>query len=162
MSYDPNRERKQRKQFIQESIIKFIVIMIVALILAAEFGYRGDLRGIMDHISEDVRLPRKGSILPIPAIFSIFPFYKDSLIRFIAIGAMGWFIWFVIDWLNYSLKRNMRPGEEHGSASFNLDYSQVEHDYIMSPKILKDGKREEIFYKILGEGGYRNVKQARN
>lgn len=148
MSYDPNRERKRKKQFIMESIVKFCVIIFVALILAAEFGYRdGDLNVILEHASEDFLSPRGGVL---PGVVSIFPLYPIYILKFLAVGILGWFVWFVSDWSKYMRGKNMRPGEEHGSAAFNLAYGQMEHDYIMSPRILKEKAEEDIFNEILG------------
>ena len=165
MSYDPHREVRRKRAFIQESIVKLIIIIFLALLLAAEFGYRGDLKGILEHINEDLVAPRPESLLPVPAIFSIFPFYKDSIIRFLGIGFLGWFIWFLTDWLDYTLKKNMRPGEEHGSASFNQNYDQMEHDYIMSPKILKAGitklSTSEKRYQTVNASGGRKICKRR-
>ncbi len=160
MSYDPMRERKRKKRFIQELAVKLIVIILVVLVFSAEYGYRGNMKGIMDHLSEDLRSPRPGSILPIPALFSIFPIHKASLIRFLGVGILGWFVWFVTDWFDYVMKKNMRPGEEHGSAGFNLNYGQTEHDYVMSPKILLERSKKEILLEILKEGGNRNERHT--
>ena len=155
MSYDPAREIKRKKAFIKESVLKCTIIMFAALLLAAEFYYRGDFNGIMDHISEDLSTPRPGALLPIPAMFSIFPIDKTTALKFCAAGLLIWFVWFVTDWIDYTQKKNMRPGEEHGSATFNLDYGKVEHDYIMSAKVLKDFGQKTVFEKILTEGGYK-------
>ena len=159
MSYDPNREGKRKKRFIQETVVKLVLIIFFALLFAAEFGfYNGDSSAVMENITNDLMQPRPGSVLPIPALFSIFPLNREYIIKFVAVGLMGWLIWFMTDWIKYTERKNMRPGEEHGSASFNLNYSGMEHDYIMSPKVLKDGKKREVFFNILKEGGFRNVK----
>ena len=153
MSYDPNRESKRKKQLILESIVKLIVILFVALIIAAELGYYdGDSAKMMENITNDLTTPRPGATLPIPALFSIFPINFSYALRYVAIGLLAWFVWFVSDWIKYTMQKNMRPGEEHGSAAFNLNYAKMEHDYIMSPKILKEGKQEEVFAEIIREG----------
>ena len=113
-------------------------------------SYRGDLSQILDFISVDMTTPNPGSLLLIPALLSTFPLDPVMLGKYFGVGFIIWLIWFVSDWIDYDRKKNMRPGEEHGSASFNLNYGQVEHDYIMSPRILKQMVEEMIFYRTLG------------
>ena len=149
---NPERDAKKKKELKRRAIIMSIIALYIGFWFGAEYLYRNnDFWETLDHVVGDfigMRPVELGFIHQIPGPLALFP--VNPIWPLLAIGV----VFFIIlgDYLNYIINKNTMPGEEHGSATFNTEWTKVEHDCMMSTKFLRQGKEANLFQKILKEG----------
>ena len=79
-------------------------------------------------------------ILSWPGCLTLFPTHGG----WVAVGLSAGAMICLSEYVTYVLNKNTRPGEEHGSAQFNMDYKKLLHDYVLSPKVLWQMKEKEL------------------
>ncbi len=158
MAMDPEREQKRLKDFKKRSVWISILALYAGFWAGAEWTFRnGDITEVINNILQDFIHMR-----PLAEPFSIGSNVIDKWPGFLSLWPTNWgfvligvlcaFFAILGDYIHYIQFKNMRPGEEHGSAQFNIGYKQVLHDCIMSPKLIKQGMETDLFKRVLIKG----------
>ncbi|WP_026659843.1 hypothetical protein [Butyrivibrio sp. AC2005] len=145
MSYNPEREEKKKTELKTKIIWTLIASTYAGLYIGAEkVLYEAQNTPLLDSFSDiisdlytlrEVVLPIVGIKVTIPGALIIFP--TDIGMVFIAILAGS--LYCLSEYTKFVAKGKTRPGEEHGSSSFSTDYKTLTQNYMMSPKVLKQG-----------------------
>ena len=148
MAMNPEREMKKRKRLIRS----FFRIMLFSLYAGLWLGAAWVRHGQEFYVMFENLILEFSGMLPVdawffsihvtrwPGAFCFFPSHGGWVISGLAAGSLVC----LSEYVTYVLNKNTRPGEEHGSAQFNMDYRKLIHDYVMSPKILWQMKENEL------------------
>ena len=148
MAINPNRDAKQKSDMRFDIFLTFMISIYAGMYLGAEAAFyesQGTNFGenIFNVVSDFyTMIPLEKPVHILNFVIKEIPGALRLLPTKIAwVGAAAMVAGFIsLDYyVRYLLNRNMRPGEEHGSSAFSLDYNTLTHDYIMSAVILKEG-----------------------
>ena len=146
---NPEKDKKKRKDLCRRAVGLSALLLYCGLWLGAEWVYRErDIGIVLSNIVQDFFSMRTVGEARIPGFFCLFP----TSAGWVLIGCGTAFFLILSDYLAYVINKNTRPGEEHGSASFNTDYGKLLHDCVMSVKIMRQGKEEALLQEIAREG----------
>ena len=145
---NPERELKKRKRLIRSFFWIMLLFLYAGLWLGAAWVRHGQEFYVMfENLMADFcsMLPADAWFFNIhitkwPGALSLLPSHGGWIIAALSSGIMIC----LSEYVTYVLNKNTRPGEEHGSAQFNMDYKKLLHDYVMSPKILWQMKEKEL------------------
>ena len=176
MATDPLKDERAKKELKR----KILWVMLVSLYLGAFIGaerlyYESMGKDILSNIADvmqdaytnrSICIPIIKISIEIPGALCIFP--TDMGMVFVA-GLIG-AIYSLNEYTKYMSKKKTRTGEEYGSSSFNTNYEGLTKNFIMSPKILRQGFDEGkieiglsdyikfvIRYRILRKTGTKNA-----
>ena len=148
MAMNPERELKKRKRLTRS----FAWIMGLSLYAGLWIGgawlrhgmefyavFENAVSDFLSMLPADIRIFRL-HITKWPGCIYLLPAHVGWVAASLLTGAF----FCLSEYVTYVLNKNTRPGEEHGSAQFNMDYKKLVHDYVMSPRILMQLKKKEL------------------
>ena len=164
MAMNPERELKKRKRLTRSFFWIMLLSLYAGLWIGAAWVRHGqEFYPMFENLFSDLcsMLPVDGYFLGVhvtswPGALYLLPTHGG----WVAILLTSGLLICLSEYVTYVLNKNTRPGEEHGSAQFNMDYKKLFHDYVMSPKILWQMKEKELA-RIASRHGRRSRKYMR-
>ena len=127
MAMNPERELKKRKRLIRSFCCIMALFLYAGLWIGAAWVRHGqEFYPMFENLFSDFfsMLPAEETVFSIhitswPGCLTLFPAHGGWVTAALSAGAMVC----LSEYVTYVLNKNTRPGEEHGSAQFNMDYS---------------------------------------